>query len=1164
MMDTNQHKRSTSLLHPPTPSDSHRSIQWRGLLGSALSLALARSIQEHQGYLYVVVTPDSHSAQHLEQALSFFLDDQTPVLHYPDWETLAYDVFSPLPEIISARLKALVQLPATRHGVLITPIATLMQRLAPRTHILAQSLSLKVGQRLDLEATRKRLEQSGYQFVSQVHQHGDFTVRGAILDLFPMATALPIRIELFDDEIDSIRTFDPDTQRSIAKTEAIELYPAREFPTDPDAIKRFRRAFRNVFPDLPGSTPLYQDVSSGFLPGGIEYYLPLFLEQTETLFDYLPENVTFVLAAPPQVAKDFFAEVQERRQLRCGDLDRPPLPPEQLYLSPTEIQQHLTSYPRIELVEESEAPVKIDFSSHVLPDFSLQPQKKKPAEALESFLSDLSSPVLLTVESPGRREALQEILSEIGLNPTPVANWEVFLRTKPAVGLTIAPLAQGLWSDEPPLVLIPEALLHGEKARQRRRAGAAQEIENLIADLSELTIGAPVVHRDHGVGRYQGMQKLDVGNVETEFLTLEYAGGDKLYVPVSSLHLISRYSGADVEHAPLHRLGGEQWKKAKRRAQEKIRDVAAELLEIHAKRAARGGLSHCLDKQAYETFAADFPFEETADQATAIDAVVTDLQAPHSMDRVVCGDVGFGKTEVAMRAAFVAVHNGKQVAILVPTTLLAQQHYQNFRDRFADWPVRVEVLSRFVTPKRQKQILEDTAVGKVDILIGTHKLIQKRVQYQNLGLVIVDEEQRFGVRQKEHFKRLRSEVDLLTLTATPIPRTLNMSLSGLRDISIIASPPEGRHPIQTFVSEWIDSLIQEAILREIRRGGQVFFVHNKIETMERMAEEIQRMVPEARIRVAHGQMPERELEQIMLDFYHQRFNVLLCTTIIESGIDIPSANTIVIHRADLFGLAQLRQLRGRVGRSHHRAYAYLIVPPKKLMTKDAIKRLEAIEASGELGAGFLISSHDLEIRGAGELLGDEQSGQIQEIGFNLYAELLERAVAALKEGKELDFETAESGPEIDLKIPALIPEDYLPDVHTRLVLYKRIANAPDTQMLEDLQMEMIDRFGLLPKATKNLFALAEMKLKAATLGIERIDANHQGGRIQFTPDPAINVEALLKLVQTQPTIFRLEGPQILRFQASLEDATKRLEFISVLLNTLTPSPEAREPVKINE
>ncbi|BCX88601.1 transcription-repair coupling factor [Methylomarinovum tepidoasis] len=1136
--------------HPPLPTAPGHTLHWRGLHDTAPALALARAIAAHPS-LFLVVTPDSHSAQRLEQALAFFLGERAPVLHFPDWETLPYDVFSPLPEIISERLRTLVRLPKTRHGVLVTPIATLMQRLAPQHHILARSLSLETGERLDLAALRERLEQAGYQCVPQVQQHGEFAVRGAILDLFPMGSDTPLRIELFDDEIESIRTFDPETQRTIARTERFELFPAREFPTDSEAVKRFRRAFRNAFPDLPAGNPLYQDVSSGFFPAGIEAYLPLFLETTATLFDYLPKDTTLVLAASPARASEFFTEVEQRYQLRRGDLDRPPLPPETLYLPPEDLRRRFQTYPRIDLFPESEAVDKVDFATAPLPDVALEPQKKEPATRLQAFLAEHEGPVLFTAESPGRREALLDILKQSGLRPESVADWADFLARTPPLALTLAPLEQGLWSEDPALAVIPEARLYGERARQRRR-DTARDIENLIADLSELTVGAPVVHRDHGVGRYLGLQRLEAGGVETEFLTLEYAGGDKLYVPVANLHLISRYSGADVENAPLHKLGGEQWKKARKKAQERVRDVAAELLEIHARRAARQGFAHQLDEAGYRAFAAAFPFEETPDQRAAIEAVLADLKSPRPMDRVVCGDVGFGKTEVAMRAAFVAVQSGKQVAVLVPTTLLAQQHYQNFRDRFADWPVRVEALSRFVTPTQQKQILRDVTDGKVDILIGTHKLLQKSVKYKNLGLVIIDEEQRFGVRQKEHFKKLRSEVDLLTLTATPIPRTLNMSLSGLRDISIIASPPEGRHPIQTFVSEWVDGLVQEAILREIRRGGQVYFVHNKIESMARIAEEIGRLVPEARIRIAHGQMPERELERIMLDFYHQRFNVLLCTTIIESGIDVPSANTIIIHRADLFGLAQLHQLRGRVGRSHHRAYAYLLVPPKKLMTKDAVKRLEAIQASGDLGAGFLISSHDLEIRGAGELLGDEQSGQIQEIGFNLYTEMLEKAVKALREGRELSFEEEADNVEVDLKLPALIPDDYVPDVHTRLVLYKRIANAETGEALEALQVEMIDRFGLLPQAAKNLFTVAELKQRAERLGVTKIDANAKGGRIQFTAEPSIDVEALLGLVQSRPQTYRLDGPQTLRFEENLEEPARRLAFVTELLAELAP------------
>ncbi len=1145
--------KESPLLHPPTTNRPDRPLSWRGLAGAAEALAIARAI-ETDPRLYVVVTADSHSAGQVERAIVFFLGERSKVLHFPDWEILSYDVFSPLPEIVSQRLRTLVQLPRTQCGVLITTIATLMQRLAPRDHILVHSLSLKVGDRLDLDTARRQLEQAGYQSVPKVQQHGEFTVRGAILDLFPQGYDTPLRIELFDDAIESIRTFDPESQRSVTKINAFELYPAREFPTDAASIKRFRRAFRTAFPDLPGPSALYQDVSQGFFPGGIESYLPLFLDQTETLFDYLPPpTTTLVLNTEGQNALEFFAEVQSRYQLRRSDLDRPPLPPEALYLTPEALTERVRAYPRIYLTEAGEHTRLVEFAANSLPELNFQPHKKQPAQALLGFLERVQGPVLFSADSPGRRAALEETLGKLGLRPEPVADWQDFLARRPRLGLTVAPLEQGLWSGEPPLAVIPEALLWGEKARQHRKGDTAHDIEHLIAELQELTIGAPVVHRDHGVGRYLGLVRLEAGGVEGEFLTLEYAGGDKLYVPVASLHLISRYSGADSETAPLHRLGGEQWDKAKRRAQAKIRDVAAELLEIHARRAAATGHALEVDEAAYAAFAAAFPFEETPDQAAAIAAVLADMQAPQPMDRVVCGDVGFGKTEVAMRAAFVAVQNGKQVAVLVPTTLLAQQHCQTFRDRFADWPIRIEVLSRFIPSRQQTRILEDAAAGKVDILIGTHKLLQQGVKYKDLGLVIIDEEHRFGVRQKEHFKQLRSEVDLLTLTATPIPRTLSMSLSGLRDISIIASPPQGRYPIQTFVSEWVDALIQEAILREVKRGGQVYFVHNKIETMARVVEEIQRLAPGVRIRTAHGQMPERELERIMLDFYHQRFNLLLCTTIIESGIDVPSANTILINRADLFGLAQLHQLRGRVGRSHHRAYAYLIVPPKPLMTRDAIKRLEAIEACGELGAGFLISSHDLEIRGAGELLGDEQSGQIQEIGFALYAELLQRAVAALKSGQAINFEVPDAQVEIELKLAALIPDDYLPDVHSRLVLYKRIANARDLETLEDLQVEMIDRFGPLPEPAKHLFALAELKLKAAQLGIEKIDGGNAGGRVLFRSEPGIDVDELIRMVQTQPEVFRLDGPQKLRFQAALEQPAERLAFVRRLLDALTPS-----------
>lgn len=1141
------------LFTPPAPSRADCPLSWRGLTGAAEALAIARLIQTAPR-LYVVVTNDSHSAQQMEEAIAFFLGGRGQVLHFPDWEILPYDVFSPLPEIVSQRLHALLHLPKVESGVLITTTATLMQRLAPRQYLLTHSLVLKTGDRLDLAAFRRQLEQAGYQAVPKVEQHGEFAVRGAIIDLFPQTYEAPLRIELFDEEIESIRTFDPQSQCSLNKIDAFELYPAREFPTDEAAIKRFRRAFRAAFPNLPGKPAIYQDVSHGFLPGGIEFYLPLFLEQTEVLFDYLsPARTTLVLKTSPRQAYEFYGEVQERYRLRTGEIDRPPLLPEALYLSAEEWRKRVQDYPRIYLDEAEKTMQSVDFALSPLPELSFAPAKKKPGQALLDFVQRAQTPILFTAESTGRRAVVEETISKLGLRPQPVTDWQDFLIRRPALGLTIAPLEQGLWCSD--LALIPEALLWGERARQRRKSSTAHTTETLLAELQELTIGAPVVHRNHGVGRYLGLKRLEVGGVEGEFLAIEYAGGDVLYVPVAALHLVSRYIGASGETAPWHRLGGDQWEKAKRRAQAKIRDVAAELLEVAAKRAAAKGYAFRMDEAAYAAFAAAFPFEETLDQAAAIAAVLSDMQAPKPMDRVVCGDVGFGKTEVAMRAAFVAVQNGKQVAILVPTTLLAQQHQQNFRDRFADWPVRIEVLSRFIPPQQQLKILEDVAAGKVDILIGTHKLLQQKVKYKNLGLVIVDEEHRFGVRQKEYLKRLRSEVDLLTLTATPIPRTLSMSLSGLRDISVIATPPEGRHPVQTFISQWVDALIQEAILREVKRGGQVYFVHNKIEGLARLAEEIQRLVPGVRLRIAHGQMPERELEKIMLDFYHQRFNLLLCTTIIESGIDVPSANTILINRADLFGLAQLHQLRGRVGRSHHRAYAYLIVPPRALMTQDAIKRLEAIEACGDLGAGFLISSYDLEIRGAGELLGEEQSGQIQEIGFSLYAELLERAVTALKEGRDIDFQTEGTQVEIELNLPALIPDHYLPDVHERLVLYKRIANAQGLEALQNLKAEMIDRFGPLPEPIEHLFALAELRLKAEQLGIAKIEGGTAGGRIVFGSKPAIDVAKLIQIVQSQPQVFRFDGGEKLRFQTTLKTPMERLAFVNQLLDSLTISPK---------
>jgi len=1142
-----------AIFSPKVPHKIKQPIYWTGLKGCADSLAIATAIK-NESRLFVVLTPDSQTALRFEHELSFFLQGEYPILHFPDWEILPYDVFSPLPEIVSERLKTLAQLPEVTRGALVLSVSTLMHRLAPRDHVLANSFSLQVGSQFNLELNRIKLDAVGYQCVSQVVQHAEFAVRGAIIDLFPMGSKYPFRIELFDEEVESIRTFDPETQRSLEKVDEIQLFPAREFPFSDAAINHFRQAFREAFPDDYQNNTLYQDVSKSITPSGIEAYLPLFDEQTNTLFDYLPATTAFVLPETLEYsAQQFVEEVDERFEQRKYDLERPLLAPELLYLQQAEFIEHIDQFRRIYLAQETEQ-AAWEGVSVSLPEVNIDARLKEPASRLKAFVANSESRVLFVAETAGHREALIDKLRSYKISVKQVDDWGHFLSIEDSPCIVVASIDHSLYMQQAGLVIITESQLLGDKAQQRRRRkkSAARELEKIVNNLNELTVGAPVVHQEHGVGRYLGLQVLKFGDIDAEFLTLEYANGDKLYVPVSSLDVIGRYTGMNPENAPLHRLGGDQWSKAKKKALEKIHDVAAELLDIHAKRALNKGHAFAYEEREYLAFADAFPFEETPDQQTSIDSILEDMRSGQPMDRVVCGDVGFGKTEVAMRAAFIAAQSGRQVAVLVPTTLLAQQHFQNFRDRFADWPFRVEVLSRFVTPKQQKAIIADMTEGKVDIVIGTHKLLSKEIKYRDLGLVIIDEEHRFGVRQKEHFKAIRQEVDLLTLTATPIPRTLNMAMAGLRDVSIIATPPPNRHSIRTFISEWIDSLVKEACQREIKRGGQMYFLHNDVKSMDKMAREIERLVPEARVEIAHGQMPERELERIMLDFYHQRFNVLLSTTIIESGIDIPTANTIIINRADKLGLAQLHQLRGRVGRSHHRAYAYFITPPKALISKDATKRLDALESSGELGAGFLLSTHDMEIRGAGELLGDGQSGQIQEIGFTLYTELLERAVKAMKSGKQPELNAPmHVGTEVDLQAAALIPEDYLPDIHARLVLYKRIASTESKEELRDLQIEMIDRFGLLPEQVKVLFAITELKQQADTIGVKKIDAHAEGGRIIFGAEPKLNMQQLLTLIQTQAQVYKFEGGDKLRFTQKFSTTDEKVAFISALLLQLT-------------
>ena len=1135
--------------------------QWGQLYGSADALAVAELARARES-LTLVVTATMGEALHLEDALRFFSGDSLPIYSFPDWETLPYDLFSPHQEIISQRLKTLYRLPTLKKGILVLPVSTLMQRLCPPTYLDKHALIIRSGQELPIADFRTKLTNAGYRNVSEVQEHGEFAIRGSLLDLFPMASDRPYRIDYFDDEIETIFHFDPTDQiaRQEDKIESVELLPAREFPMDDDAIKKFRQGFRTEF-ESSRSSPLYRDVSNGVVPSGIEYYMPLFLDEMATIFDYLSKDTMVVQCGNCAAAmNDFIEQAVERYEQRRYDIERPVLKPDQLFINAEKTTDNIKARPRVNITtaELPESRTNYNFSTKSPGKYPITVRLEQPLGLLKAFLDDFDGKVLFASESAGRREALMELLIGNNIAVASVEGFAEFVNGDRQYAICAAPLDDGLLIPHSNIAVICESQLTGNKLnRSRRKRQPTQDSDAVIANLADLTIGAPVVHIDHGVGRYQGLVTLDIGGTSTEYLSLIYAREDKLYVPVSSLHLISRYTGASEESAPLHRLGGEQWLKVKRRAAQKAHDVAAELLEIHARRAAKQGYAYTEETNNYPVFSETFPFEETPDQARAIEEVVKDMRSGQPMDRVVCGDVGFGKTEVAMRAAFVAVDGGKQVAILVPTTLLAHQHHKNFLDRFADWPVRIECLSRFISNKEQEEIIQALQSGKVDIVIGTHKLLQKSIKFKKLGLVIIDEEHRFGVRHKEHMKSLRAEVDMLTLTATPIPRTLNMGLAGLRDLSIIATPPPNRHAIKTFVGEWSDTQIREACQRELGRGGQVYFLHNEVKSIERIARQLEEIVPQASVQVAHGQMRERELENVMLDFYHQRFNVLLCTTIVESGIDVPTANTIIINRADKLGLAQLHQLRGRVGRSHHRAYAYLIAPPEKSMTKDAEKRLTALESHEDLGVGFTLATHDLEIRGAGELLGDEQSGQIQEIGFTLYTQLLERAVSALKSGKIPDNESPlAQSTEVELGVPAILPGDYVADVHTRLILYKRIANAADAETLHELKVELINRFGLLPDPTKHLFAATDLKLQCQQLGVTRLEAGASGGRLVFDDNPNIDPEILIGLIQKSQQEFGFDGKNTLRFKSDLDEAEDRIEYIVALLRKLSPEKTA--------
>jgi len=1123
------------------------------LYGSSDAWALAQAALElkSRGQMLAVIVAQASDGQRLLDEIPWFAASLRCHL-LPDWETLPYDAFSPHQDLVSERLATLHEIRSGQCDVMIVPATTALVRMAPPSFLAAYTFFFKQGESLDEAALKSQLTLAGYSHVTQVMSPGEYSVRGGLIDLFPMGSALPYRLDLFGDTIETIRTFDADTQRSLYPVKEVRLLPGREFPMDEAARTTFRSRWRETFEGDPSRAVVYKDISSGIASAGIEYYLPLFFDETATLFDYLPEGAALALIGDIDGAiRRFWADTESRYKFLKSDRERPLLPPEQIFLRDEAFFTCAKEHARVAVTRDGDGlPSEI---SAPIPNVAVNRHLDDPLINLRAYLMQPGRRVMMCADSNGRRETLQQYFGEFGLQPALVEGYEGFLTSDAPFALGVAPLQQGFeLALDTPLAFLTETELYAGSGRRvgKKKQEAVTQVESMVRDLSELKIGDPVVHINHGIGRYMGLVSMDLGEGETEFLHLEYAKDTKLYVPVSQLHVISRYSGGTPEDAPLHALGSGQWEKAKRKAAEQVRDTAAELLNLYARRAARQGHAFEYSSHDYERFAESFGFDETPDQAAAILNVIKDMTSGKPMDRLVCGDVGFGKTEVALRAAFIAVMGGKQVAILAPTTLLAEQHAQTFADRFADWPVRIAELSRFRTGKEIANAMKGMADGTLDIIIGTHKLLSDDVKFTRLGLVIIDEEHRFGVRQKEALKSLRAEVDVLTLTATPIPRTLGMALEGLRDFSVIATAPQKRLAIKTFVRSEGESIIREAVLRELKRGGQVYFLHNEVETIQNRMAQLTELLPEARIAVAHGQMHERDLEKVMRDFVAQRYNILLCTTIIETGIDVPTANTIIMHRADKFGLAQLHQLRGRVGRSHHQAYAYLLVTDLQSLSKQAQRRLDAIQQMEELGSGFYLAMHDLEIRGAGEVLGENQSGEMLEVGFQLYTDMLNEAVRSLKAGKEPDLAAPlQSTTEINLHVPALLPADFCGDVHERLSIYKRLANCESQEAIDGLQEELIDRFGKLPEPAKALVETHRLRIAAKTVGIVKIDAHGEAANLQFMPKPPIDPMRIITLIQKNRHI-KLNGQDKLKITAAMPDLPARVAQIKTAIKQL--------------
>jgi len=1140
-------------LAPPPPAPGRKTAFGPLPAGAdALALAQLALAAKRENRVVAIVCADALAVQRLGDEIAWFAPTLA-VAPFPDWETLPYDHFSPHQDLVSTRLSALYRVSRRQCDVVLLAAQTALYRLSPPSYLAARTFFLTTGETLDVEALRAQLALAGYAHVTQVVSPGEFSVRGGLIDLFPMGSALPYRMDLFGDEIETIKTFDVDSQRTLYPVRDVRLLPAREFPLDDAARARFRTRFREVFEGDPSKVALYKDVSNGVAPGGIEYYLPLFFDATATFADYLPPDAVLALHGDVAGAVErFWQDTDSRYKLLRGDKARPLLPPHELFLAPDAFNGVAKAFGRVAVEPLADASAEpVDAPARRLPPVQVDRRADDPLVALKRAIAMFDGRVMIAAESAGRRETMQQYLAEYGLKPALADDFGAFVAGDAKLALAVSPLGAGFVWPAARLAFITETELYANVVRRARRDAAQRSnVDAMVRDLSEVRIGDPVVHEQHGIGRYLGLVTLDVGDGDTEFLELLYANDAKLYVPVSSLHLIGRYSGASPDAAPLHELGSGQWEKAKRKAAERAHDTAAELLNLYAQRAARTGHAFAFNAHDYEAFAEGFGFEETPDQRAAIEAVIADLASGKPMDRLVCGDVGFGKTEVALRAAFVALADGKQVALLVPTTLLVEQHFQVFSDRFAEWPVKLAELSRFRSAKEVKAVLAGVAAGTIDLVIGTHKLIQPDVKFKNLGLVIIDEEHRFGVRQKERLKQLRAEVDVLTLTATPIPRTLAMSLEGIRDFSVIATAPQKRLAIKTFVAPFSMGIVREAALRELKRGGQIYFLHNDIDTIRTTAERLASLLPEARIAVAHGQMGERELEHVMREFYAQRVNLLVCSTIIETGIDVPTANTIIIDRADRFGLAQLHQLRGRVGRSHHQAYAYLLTPPEEALSAQAKKRLEAIQMMEDLGSGFYLAMHDLEIRGAGEVLGDEQSGEMQQVGFQLYSDMLKSAVSALRAGREPDLaEPLGVTTEINLHVPARLPETYCNDVHERLVLYKRLASCETADEIDLVREELVDRFGTAPEPVQALIACHRLRILAKSRGVVKIDAGPERTTVQFVKHPPFDPGKLILEAQRDGRT-RFAGPDRVRLERAAPALEERVALVRDFLNRL--------------